>query len=144
VSVAARAPARLEWWEGDGSPGVLGYVLADLKAVGALALVMPLFSGFSDGFLAYPIEFVVVGFFAFLYSIPLAAVGIPVVHFSCLRVRSQAVHVLAAGLVGVAAGVVPIVALGGGLDLVPGLFLGAATAVGRAVVIPMALARRKS
>jgi hypothetical protein len=133
---------RQRWWEGVGSPGIVGYLLADLVAVAAVALVLPAVSDFSGGIGGYLSGVVLVGIFASLYSIPLAAVGIPIVHFCCLRVRSQWVHVMAAGLVGFAAAVVPVALLGGDLDMLPGLVLGAATAIGRAAVIPLALERR--
>ena len=135
---------HLRWWEGVGSPGIGGYVLADLAAVATLALALPAFSDPSGGVGGYLGLMVLVAFFGLFYSIPLAVVGIPIVHFCCLRVRSQAVHVLAAGLVGVAVGTVPFALTGGGVDLVPGLVLGLTTAVGRAAVIPLALAGDRS
>jgi hypothetical protein len=143
VTTTELAPPVTAWWQGVGSPGIAGYFLADLVAVGAMAVALPLSGDFSGGLGEYLSGVVVVGVFAFIYSVPLAAVGIPIVHVSCLRVRSQAVHVLAAGLVGVAAAMVPLALTGGGLDIVPGLYLGAATAIGRAVVIPMARSRRQ-
>jgi hypothetical protein len=68
---------RRPWWEGVGSPGIGGYVLADLAAVAAVALVLPATSDFSGGIGGYLSGVVLVGFFAFFYSIPLAAAVIP-------------------------------------------------------------------
>jgi hypothetical protein len=138
------AQPRLRWWEGVGSPGIGGYVLADLAAVAVLALSLPLTGDLPDDLGTYLGGVTLVGIFGFIYSIPLALVGIPIVHFCCLRVRSQALHVLAAGLVGVGAAVVPLAVWSGELVLLPALYLGLATAVGRAAVIPLALARRPS
>jgi hypothetical protein len=136
---------RLPWWQGVGSPGIGGYVLADLAAVATLAVLLPLTGGFESGVAAYVSVVLLVGFFALFYSIPLALVGIPIVHFACLRVRNQAVHVLAAGVVGVAvADVASALGTGDAESWAGGLYLGVATAIGRAAVIPLALARRPS
>jgi hypothetical protein len=133
---------RLSPWEGVGSPGIGGYVLADVAAVAALAVLLPSVDATVADLGDYLAGVALVGFYAFFYSIPLALVGIPIVHFCCLRVRNQAVHVLAAGLVGTAMITLPVLVLSGELSGA-GLYLGAATAIGRAAVIPLALARRQ-
>src|SRR6185312_15632048 len=107
---------RLRQWEGVGSPGIGGYVLADLAAVAALAVLLPSVDATVADFGDYLTGIAFVGVFAFFYSIPLALIGIPIVHFCCLRVRNQAVHVLAAGLVGIAVITVPVLVLSGELS----------------------------
>ena len=145
AGVEAAQEGRVPWWHGVGSPGIGGYVLADLASVAALAVMLPLEDVTSGGLGGYLAGVVFVGLFGFFYSIPLALVGIPIVHFSTLRVRNQAVHVLAAGLVGFLASVVSAVVFGGLANIGDswgfGLLLGCATAIGRAAVIP--LARRR-
>ncbi len=140
TAVATEAPPQ--WWQGVGSPGVAGYIVADLVAVGALALLLPL--GVSPDVADYGVGVMVVLIWGGLGSIPLALIGCPVVHSCCLRVRSQAVHVLAAGLVGFWIVVLPIGVSSGDWLAPEGLFLGTATALGRAAVIPLARARMRS
>lgn len=137
-TVATQAPLR--WWEGVGSPGVGGYVLANFASVAALAVLLPSVDATMADFGDYLTGVAIVAVYAFFFSIPLALIGIPIVHFCCLRVRNQAVHVLAAGVVGVAVITLPVLVLSGELEGA-GLYLGVATAIGRAAVIPLALAR---
>ena len=86
------------------------------------------------------VAFVVV---ASIYGSPAAGLGCLVVHFLCLRVRSQVVHVAAAALVGVAAGWAYGTVLFDGYWEQLWWQLGIATAIGRAVVIPLARRRRR-
>jgi hypothetical protein len=138
-------------FRGVGSPGVGGYVLAWLASAVALPLVLllgVLLPGGERASLSVTEVIPTLGFAlvfamaAAVYGAPAALVGCLVVHLVCLRVDSQAVHVAAAA----AAGLVT----GWGYDtwLFQGswdwlwLQLGIATAVGRAVVIPLVRRRR--
>ena len=138
---------RLRWWEGSGSPGVGGYVLAvvvSALAVGpvvVVSMVPEVLRGREDaGSLLSGL--VVVTVVSLVCAGPVAVPGVLLVHLLCLRVRDQGVHVLAAGLAGAATVLVWEAAVGpGGLDRFP-LVLGIATACGRAAVVPLARRRR--
>ena len=135
-----------------GSPGVGGYVLA--VAVSACALGVVLLIGAlpealgdegGEDLLILPTGVLVVTLYALFFAVPLAPPGVLLVHLLCLRVRHQAVHVLAAGLAGAAAALVWVRTSGVGGD--PGWFplqLAVATACGRAAVVPLARRRRAS
>ena len=138
---------RLRWWEGSGSPGVGGYVLAVVASAPALGLVLAasMVPGVVDGSESPGSllgGLVLVTLFALMYAVPVAPAGVLVVHLLCLRVRHQGVHVLAAGLAGAVAALVWEVTLGAAtLDRFPWA-LGIATACGRAAVVPLARRRR--
>ena len=137
----------LRWWQGVASPGVGGYLLAVVVSAAAVGLgagasmVPDAFSGREDpGSLLT--GSLLVGVVALLFAVPLAPAGVLLVHLACLRVRHQAVHVLAAGV----AGAVTALVWGWVVDTgeVGGfaLGLGAATACGRAAVAPLARRRQ--
>lgn len=138
-------------FHGVGSPGIGGYVLAWLASAVALPLVLGSTVLVPGGALTsmsatdviptlgFAVVFMTV---AAVYGAPAALVGCLVVHFVCLRVGSQAVHVAAAGATGMGAGWVYDTWLFQGSWDGLWLQLAVATAIGRAVVIP--LARRRA
>lgn len=81
------------------------------------------------------------------HSFPFAVAGVTVVHLACRRVHRQSVHVAAAGAAGAITGAALALLTAGewpGLSLV-GVWAGvagAATATGRAAVVPLVLLRR--
>lgn len=85
--------------------------------------------------------------FAGFFSFPFAVAGVTAVHLACRRVSRQSVHVAAAGAAGAIAGAALALLTTGewpSLSLVAvwaGL-AGAATATGRAAVVPLVLLRR--
>lgn len=138
---------RLRWWEGSGSPGVGGYVLAVVASALALGPVVVV-SMLPDALRGTEDPssllggLVLITLFSLVLSVPVAPAGVLLTHLLCLRVRHQGVHVLAAGLAGVLTVLVWEWAVDpGGLDRFP-LLLGIATACGRAAVVPLARRRR--
>ena len=139
-------------WRGEGAPGVLGYALAVLASAVFLGPMLFLTSVIQDpgSFSGLPGDLFVtlfamvfyVPFFAMLYGWPAALVGCLVVHLVCLRVPHQPVHVVLAGVAGLAAGAIYGIGLFDGLGSWLWLQLGVATAAGRAVVIPLAQRRQ--
>ena len=137
--------AARPWWRGVGSPGVPGYVLAVALSDLVFALLLPgeaLLEGDLQGYLFVALLAAV---FSVPYCIPFAVPGVLLVHFVCLRVTSQAVHVVTAGLVGAMAGwVLWTLVLGEtGFPLLA-LAIGFATLVGRAAVIPQGRSQRRT
>ena len=126
------------------TPGALGYLVAVLVSDFAFAFLLglgALADGDTDAFFGGLVLFTVV---SAIYSIPFAVPGVLLVHFSCRRVASQAVHVAAAGAAGLLAGIVFEAAVTGGFDSFPlVLAVGVATATGRAAVIPLVPAVRR-
>lgn len=137
---------------GAGAPGLGGYVLAVLASAGILGVIQTVAMSLDEigtgdalvGELLVTLVVLPLGIagLALVYGCPAALVGCLLVHLVCVRVTSQGVHVLAAGLSGAATGWV----YGPGLDdLLTGwlwLELGIATALGRVVVIPLARRRQ--
>ncbi len=80
--------------------------------------------------------------YALVFGLPAAAVGCLLVHLVCLRIPEQLIHVVTAGLVGAAAGVVYDAALFDGFWGRLWILLGIATSLGRAAVIPLARRRQ--
>lgn len=141
--------ARPSWWEGVGSPGVGGYVLAYVASAVAL-IVVSVLGGILEGGanlsideLASGVGVLVVGtIYALVFGAPAAVIGCFVVHLVCLRVVEQPVHVLVAGLAGAVAGVAyELILFSGSFSGGLWILLGLATAIGRAAVIPLARAR---
>ncbi|WP_322937320.1 hypothetical protein [Nocardioides bizhenqiangii] len=89
--------------------------------------------------------------FAAVVALPLALVGVPVIHLVCRHHASQVVHVVVTGLVSFALVFVVLglmLAAGGGRDLLPfftaaAAVVAAATMVGRASVIPLVRRRQR-
>lgn len=113
------------------TPGPAGYLLAwwvSLVAVGlGLTLAFPEEARWWARFAIYLVATAGI-------SLPLAAIGVLLVHVACGRFSQQWVHVAAAGVAGFYAGVWlgPFVAL----------MVAASTALGRLVVVPLVWARR--
>ena len=138
-------------FRGVGSPGIGGYFLAWLASASALPLMLFLAVLLPGGervslsvtgvipALGFALVFAMA---AAIYGAPAALVGCLTVHLLCLRIRSQAVHVAAAAAMGVVTGWSYDAWLFQGSWDWLWLQLGIATAIGRAVVIP--LARRRA
>lgn len=91
---------------------------------------------------AWAVSIVVFAYYASFFSVPFAAVGIPLVHLACRKADAQWVHVLVAGAVGL----LPMIVFGFagdptalGAPLVP-----VATAIGRWSVVPLVDRRRRA
>lgn len=138
------------------SPGFLGYVAAVAIAVVVVALALAAwtatspassaprsFSATVSGFAA--LLLVVTGYVS-LFALPMALVGVPIVHWLCYQIANQAVHVMAA----IGTSVVFTLALTGALSPnAPGSsswgadtwalagLVGVAVGLGRASVIPL-------
>lgn len=125
------------------TPGWGGYLLAWAASDAALALLYP----FLDPGELTPGVYATVAFVVLLYggvfSVAFAPPGLVLVHLLCRRVEAQWVHVLAAGGAGLLAGVVAEVWLLDGDSPAFVLVLAAATAAGRAAVIPLVPRRRQ-
>ncbi|GAB3990886.1 hypothetical protein [Nocardioides marmoraquaticus] len=121
------------WWEGVASPGPLGYALAVLVSVVALAVLAAVVEATYAEAASDPASVLVgVALFGTVLALGIAPPGVLAVHLVTLRVRSQAVHVLVTGVVGLVAGLVVV------RDLEPLVaLLAVATAVGRATVVPL-------
>jgi hypothetical protein len=122
------------------TPGVAGYLLSVAVSVLITALVTALEILVVGGPIQASAAFVECLVLAGLLSVPIAPVGVLLVHLACRRVEAQWVHVLAAGLAGLLSGLAfsALVDVGGSdvLAIWPlTLALGFATAVGRASVI---------
>ncbi|HWU20187.1 MAG TPA: hypothetical protein VN088_01580 [Nocardioides sp.] len=125
------------------TPGPGGYLIAWVVSVVSFGVLLALWGlAAGDGELldlasgAY-----LVTFFAFFYSIPFAAVGIPVVHLACRKVRAQWVHVVVAGLAGLSP-MVTFMLLGGPWDVMGAPVVPVATMIGRWCVVPLVTRRR--
>ncbi len=131
--------AARPWWHGVGSPGVPGYVLAVAVSDLVFALLLPGQALLDGDLQGYAFVALLAAVFSVPYCIPLAVPGVLLVHLVCLRVTSQVVHVVTAGLVGATAGWVLWAGVLGetGFPLLAPA-IATATAVGRAAVIPMA------
>lgn len=124
------------------TPGVRGYLLAWLVSVLVFSLEVVVLSG--EGIVDLLVGFVVIAGVTGLFSVPFAAIGVPVVHFSCRRVEAEAVHVLAAGTVGwVSFAALPLFN-GDPWAALGGLVLGVPTALGRLAVVPLVSRRRRN
>lgn len=128
----------------ENTPGPGGYVIAWAVSVTVFAVLFVGVASIQDGLgLGSAIGAVFVyGAFIACFSTPFAAVGIPAVHLLCRRVRSQWVHVLTAGFVGL----LPTVFFAGLLQGAGGrgwfLLVPLATAIGRWSVVPLVSKRR--
>lgn len=134
------------------TPGPAGYLLAlliSIPAMPALAVVYGwIWAAVDDTTAAgepaidlivmWPYASLVVSFVA----VPLALVGIPLVHLLSARTRPQVVHVVMTGAVTFAEVCLLFGGPGDELARTLAVFAAAATMVGRAAVIPMVLARR--
>lgn len=132
------------------TPGGVGYLLAVLVSVVATALVISVEILVVGGPLAAILALVESGILATVFAVPIAPLGVLLVHLACRRMEEQWVHVLAAGLAGVLTGAAFSALVDVGSPLVDSwpltLTLGLATATGRASVIglvPGVQARRQ-
>ena len=145
------AERQLTWWQGVGSPGLGGYVLAFLVSAGVMGLSVPMEAtvghfvhgswSLDDLFYATAVG-VLTAIFALFYGLPGALVGCLLVHLVCRRIPEQSIHVATAGLAGAAAGVVYDAVLFDEFWGMLWILLGIAAAIGRAVVIPLARRRQ--
>lgn len=136
------------------TPGFGGYVVMFLVSllVAPTAFVVGgvLLSGGDDG-LGILAIWPIVAIYQLIFAIPLAAVGLPVIHLLCRRARAQWVHVLVAGLVPgallvaflvVGPGIGSLDSEGLGLLAMIGVPAGIGSAAGRAGVIGLVRRRR--
>ncbi|GAA1506444.1 hypothetical protein GCM10009788_07880 [Nocardioides humi] len=119
------------------TPGIGGYLMAWLVSI--LALPPLLAAAFKEPL--GPGMAVVVGMYAAANSVPFACIGIPVVHLACRRVRSQSIHVVAAGAVGWVSAVLLMWPDPGYTSFA--IALAGSTACGRLVVVPLVWRRRR-
>ena len=120
------------------TPGRWGYAAAVLASLAAFAVLLPLPTLLVAGTDEY-LHAVgwVLGYGVWLAA-PMGALGVLVVHLLCADEPRQAVHAFIAGCLGLAIGVAffgPV--LDGDRYLWPALSLAAATALGRAAVVPL-------
>lgn len=138
---------------GPHEPGALGYALAVLATVlvwsiGAAGLLTLADHDESYPYLGTLLILLVV---AVPSAVGLGLVVVLALHLLCRHRPSQTAHVLAAGLVAAALLLVPSLVAGaldgslrGGWDtLAIGVWAGVSAAIGRALVVPMVVARRR-
>lgn len=128
------------------TPGILGYALVYAIAVGLVCVGLSLAES-DQWFDEYTAGYVFLFAFALLGPVALVVV-LPLLHFAIRRIRNQGVHVAVTGLVGLATAWISWMYLTEGVlddtfDVLFVLGAGAATALGRAAVIPMVLRRRQ-
>lgn len=136
---------------GPHTPGILGYLLALIVSwlVFAVFVVVPGAAATGDplnalGALIVYVPIVMIA--GAIYGLPIAVAGVIVVHLLCFQARDQWIHVLAAGLIGIALAAVQFHwFLNGppGWSTVMALVVGLAAAVGRLAVLPLVTSRRR-
>ncbi len=126
------------------TPGPLGYLVAVLVSDFVFVLLLNLDAWTDGDAMALFLGLGLFTYYTALFSIPFAVPGVLLVHFLCRRATSQAVHVVAAGAVGLLAGLVAERWLFDG-DVLSRfvLAMGVAAATGRAAVIAMVPAVRR-
>ena len=134
-------------WTGErrSTPTAVGYLLAVGVSIGVAAILLAVLWASERNVQGIAAALLVSLVYVTVLAIPVAPVGVLLVHLCCRRTDRQGVHVLAAGLAGVLAGL----AFGALVSGVPGaaerldlaLVLGVAAATGRAAVIPLRPAR---
>ena len=131
------------------TPGLAGYVLgvAVSQLVCALLMLFWLNAGLGPaGWVAAALHLPIALIEVSTYGLPVAVVGVALVHATCHRIRWQSVHVLVAGTAGLALAwawtdLTGLASLGPPAHTIS-VIIGVSAAAGRAAVIPLVVRRR--
>lgn len=129
---------------GPKTPDLNGYLAAVVVSILVMPAIYLTVLALGDGELAFLVLYPFGLVYAAIVGVPMALVGLPVVHLVARRLESQADQVVVAGVVGFAlAFVLASIVDGSDSGAIFGLVTGASTMIGRASVIGLVERRHR-